>query len=144
VERGTRAGGEGACPASGITQSFHRGAQRGSPAETPKLVVVRAEAICATHGHGASSRAAGRDSQAELQEAASSSLLVLLNSLTIPGLTFSTRAASRTDQPSRQTSARPHGFSQPPWSDGAGSNFSLDVVTDACVISLGRSEKYSF
>lgn len=144
VWRRTRAGGEGACPMSGITPFFCRCAQRGNPTETLNLVFVHVRAICATYGHGAWSQAAIRDLQAELQEAASSSLLVLLNSMTILGLTFSIHAASGTKQPSRQTSARPHCFSQPPWSDRAGSNFSLDVVTDACVISLGQSEKYSF
>lgn len=44
---------------------------------------------------------------------------------------------------SQQTPARPHCFDQPPWSDRAGSGFSLAVVTDACEISLGQAGKYS-
>lgn len=114
VGRGTRAGGEGACSMSGITPFFCRGAQWGNPTETLNLVFVHVRAICATYGHGAWSQAAIWDLQAELQEAASSSLLVLLNSMTILGLTFSIHAASGTKEPSRQTSARPHCFNQPP------------------------------
>lgn len=43
----------------------------------------------------------------------------------------------------QQTPARPHCFDQLPWSNRAGSGFSLAVVTDACEISLGQAEKYS-
>lgn len=112
-----------------------------TPREVLNAGSVCAQAICAMHRIGTGSQAAIRDLQAELQEAARSSLLVLLNSMTIPGLTFSIPAASRTTF--QQTPARPHCFNQPPWSDRAGSGFSLAVVTDACEISLGQAEKYS-
>lgn len=113
VGRGTRAGGEGAplhiwdypalpwqCPVD--------------PTERLNAAFVCAQAICAMHRHGPGSQAAIWDLQAELQEAVRSSPLVLLNSMTIPGLTFSIPAASGTEQPSSRLQQGPTVSISPP------------------------------
>lgn len=123
VGRGTGAGEKGSAPWLGHPALPQSCPARGPPRNTPSGF--------SAHSPGCRWGSAGR-----AQGAASRSLLVLLKSVTILGLTFSVGAASGTDRPSRQAWARPCCFNQPPRSD-----FSLDVVTHACVISLGQSEK---
>lgn len=84
------------------------------PTEMLNAAFVCAQAICAMHRHGPGSQAAIWDLQAELQEAESSSPLVLLNSMTIPGLTFSIPAASRTERPSSRLQQGPTVSISPP------------------------------
>lgn len=84
------------------------------PTEMLNAAFVCARAICAMHRHGPGSQAAIWDLQAEPQEAVRSSPLVLLNSMTIPGLTFSIPAASVTEQPSSRLQQGPTVSISPP------------------------------
>lgn len=108
-----QAAGEGPAPHLGLPCS-PTAVCRGDPTEMLNAAFVCAQAICARHRHGPGSQAAIWDLQAELQEAARSSPLVLLNSMTIPGLTFSTPSASGTAQPSSRLQQGPTVSIKPP------------------------------
>lgn len=113
VGRGSRAGREGTAPHLGSPCSSTAASSRRSHRNAACRACV-CTAICARHRHGPGSQAALWDLQAELQEAVRSSPLVLLNSMTIPGLTFSIPAASRTEQPSSRLQQGPTVSISPP------------------------------